>query len=223
MSETIKLGNKRLSSVKVMSQRPSYQEYLNMTAFEHVQDPVIRAWKRANLKNIMRGLKNIMLAEELGVPTFFGALWLKVIDDKGIEQDFGLASLRVVTTVGAAFLVDAFQGTVEAENMRYHGIGTGTTAESVSDTTLVTELTTQYNPDNTRATGTLAEGATSLIFRTIGTNTVDSTVAITEHGIFSSATSGAGVLLDRSMFAALNLASGYSLQSTYELTLTAGS
>jgi hypothetical protein len=127
-----------------------------------------------------------------------------------------------VTTAGVGFIVDAFQNILELEIMKYHGIGTGGTAEAVGDTALVTELSTGYNPDNTRATGSLTEGAGANVFRTVGTNTVDSSPAITEHGIFSQAATGGGTLLDRSLFSAVNLVSGDSLQSTYDLTFTSG-
>ena len=80
----------------------------------------------------------------------------------------------------------------------------------------------QYTPDSTRATGTTTEGASANVYRTVGTNTVDASVAITEHGIFSQAATGGGTLLDRSLFSAVNLASGDSLQSTYDATFSAG-
>lgn len=136
--------------------------------------------------------------------------------------DHGVVSRKVVTDTGVAFIVDAFQNTTEIENLKFHALGTGTTAEAASQTALVTELTTAYNPDNTRATGSLTEGASANIFRTVGTNTVDATAAVTEHAIMSQAATGGGTMLDRSVFTAVNLASGDSLQSTYDLTLTSG-
>lgn len=134
----------------------------------------------------------------------------------------GLASLRVVTTAGVNYIVDAFQNSVEPENMKFHGLGTGSTAENVSDTTLVTELTTEYTGD-VRATGTTTEGASANVYRTVATNTLDGTpgAALREHGIFSASTSG--TLLDRSVYSAITLSSGDGLQSTYDLTITAGS
>lgn len=135
----------------------------------------------------------------------------------------GLASLRVVTTAGVGFLVDAFQNSTEMENLIYHGLGTGTTAENVSDTGLETELTTQYVVNSTRATGSATEGASANIFRSVGTNTVDASVAITEHALMSQAATGGGVCWDRTVFSANNLTTGESLQSTYDGTFTAGS
>jgi hypothetical protein len=144
----------------------------------------------------------------------------------GQVTEYGTLSTRVVTTAGVGYIVDAFQNLVELENMKYHGFGTGTTAEASGDTALVTEETTQYASDNTRPTGTTTEGASANIYRTVGTYSPDSggTRAITEHGIFSQAATGGGVLLDRSVFSAVNLVAGSdSLQTTYELTFTAGS
>lgn len=183
----------------------------------------VNAWRLRNLPHLWRGWRRVALARSLRLPHFYGQLWLTLIRGDGEPVELGLASMRVVTTAGVNYIVDAFQNSVELENLKYHGIGTGTTAEASSDTALVTETTTGLNPDSTRATGSLTEGASANIFRTVGTNTVDATLAITEHGIFSQAATGGGTLLDRSVFSAVNMVSGDSLQTTYDLTLTAGS
>lgn len=146
---------------------------------------------------------------------------------KGFKHEnifLGLASFRVVTTAGVNFIVDAFQNSTELENLKYHGIGTGSTAEAAGDTALVTELTTEYT-GNVRATGSTTEGASANIYRTVGTNTLDGNPAgaLREHGIFDQAATGGGTLLDRTVFAAITLSSGDSLQSTYDHTQTAGS
>ena len=130
-------------------------------------------------------------------------------------------SARVVTNNGAALIVDCLDQTGSLE-AKYHGIGTGSTAENVTDSALVTELTTQYNPDSTRATGTFSQPSAN-VSRSVGTNSVDATAAVQEHGIFTQAATGGGTLLDRSVFSTVNLSSGDSLQSTYDLTVTAGS
>ncbi len=157
-----------------------------------------------------------------GLPSF-----PQFASEKGFRHEnifLGLASFRVVTTAGVNFIVDAFQNTVELEDLKYHGIGTGSTAEAAGDTALVTELTTEYT-GNVRATGTTTEGASANIYRTVGTNTLDGTpgAALREHGIFSQAATGGGTLLDRTVYAAITLSSGDSLQSTYDHTQTAGS
>lgn len=140
-----------------------------------------------------------------------------------VVEDYGVVSRKVITTAGVNFLVDAFQNLTELENFKYHGIGTGTGAEANGDTALGTELTTEYNPDSTRATGSQTEGASANIYRSVGTNTLDSgTPAVTEHGLFSA--SSAGTLWDRSKFSAINLvgANGDGLQTTYDMTASAG-
>lgn len=203
---------------------------VKMKVIRHnVQAPL--AWR---VRNAIRpgywlGWLFVMLAKLLtavtGIPTLTSQVSLVKIDGKtGQRIDYGVVGFKVVTNAGVNAIVDAFQNTFELELFRYHGIGTGSTAENASDTALVTELTTEYNPDSTRATGTIAEGASANIFQTVATNTIDSgTPAIQEHGVFSQAATGGGTLLDRTVFATINLAANDSLQSTYELTLNAGS
>lgn len=188
-------------------------------------DQNIADWRSDNHQNFLRGFEKVRIALENGIPHFYGRLWAKHISASGEVTDYGLISMRVVTTVGANYIAGCFAGTVgySATNMRYHGIGTGSTAEAVGDTALAAEITGSLNPDNTRATGTLATGSSNNIFRTVGTNTVDGTVSVREHGIFSQASTAGGTLLDRSVFSAISMSSGDSLQTTYELTFTAGS
>lgn len=143
-----------------------------------------------------------------------GRLYATKIYADGTEEQLGLISTKVVTTVGVNFLVDALQNLVEAELLKFHAAGTGGTAEAVGDTALVTEV-------ESRATGTLAEGASANIFRTVGTVAFTATRSIVEHGVFSAST--AGTLLDRSVFTSIGVDNGDSIQFTYELTLPAGS
>ena len=120
---------------------------------------------------------------------------------------------RLVTTAGVNYLVDALQNIVEPENLKFHAAGTGVAAEAAGDTTLGTEV-------ETRASGTTVEGASANIYRTVGTVSFTATRAITEHGVLSA--SSAGTLLDRSVFTAINVVNGDSIQFTYELTLPSG-
>ena len=146
--------------------------------------------------------------------------------NRGVDFEnvfYGVASFRVVTTAGVNFIVDAFQDSVEMEIMRYHGIGSDNTAEAVGDTALNTEFTTELNPNSTRATGSLTEGGSANVYRTVGTNTVDSGVTVEEHGILSQAATGGGTLFDRSLTGSIALSNGDSIQSTYDGTFTAGS
>jgi hypothetical protein len=182
----------------------------------------VALWRLGNIPNLLRGLWRVYVARFFNLSHFYGQVSLAVIKADGRVIDYGLASLRVVTTAGVNAIVDAFQNSFEVENLKYHGLGTGTNAEASGDTALQTELTTEYNPNNTRATGSTTEGAAANVYRTVGTNTVDASAAVTEHGIFSQAATGGGTLLDRSVFSVINLANGDSLQTTYDLTFSAG-
>lgn len=179
-------------------------------------------WQRKNVVNFERSLHDQYRFEH-GLPLnrigAIGHLWLAHVTRDGDVTDLGLASCRVVTDAGVQFIVDAFQNLTELENMRFHGLGTGTSAEAATQTALVTELTTAYSTSNTRPTGTLGEkSGDAKTYETTATITVSASVAATEHGIFSQASNAGGVLLDRSLFSAVNLASGESLQATYQLT-----
>jgi len=186
----------------------------------------VNRWRRANMRHLWRGAKHVIAAQRLGIPTHYGALFGTLYRGSGEVVHLGLMSLRVVTDAGVGYIVDAFQNTVELENMKYHGYGTGSTAEAAGDTALVTELTTEYATDNVRPTGTTIEGATANIFRTVATLSPNSggTIALREHGVFSQAAVAGGVMLDRTVYAVVNVtASADSLQTTYDFTLTSGS
>jgi hypothetical protein len=179
-------------------------------------------WKVRNIPNLFRGLYRLVLSRMFNLSHFEGAVFLKLRRATGEWVDYGLASLRVVTDAGVAEIATRLAGTSAANiaNFKFHGIGTGTGSEAAGDTALGTELTTQYSSDNVRATG--SQTASTNTYTTAGTNTVDASAAVTEHGIFTSATVGAGTLLDRSKFTVVNLSSGDSLLSTYVLTLSSG-
>jgi len=184
----------------------------------------VALWRLRNLPNLLRGLWRVIIARFFGLSNFYGAVGLVKSGPDGRIVNYGLASLRVVTTAGVNFIRDAFIGSVEPENMKFHGFGTGTNAEASSDTALQTELTTQYATDNTRPTGSQVSGGAGA-YQTVATLSPDSggTLAITEHGILSQAATGGGTLLDRSVFSAVNLVAGSdSLQATYTLTSSAG-
>lgn len=202
---------------------PSLRGILRTGLPRRGESPEVNRWRARNSANLWRGARQVLAARALKLPTMYGQLGLKVIRADGEEIDYGLASLRVVTTAGCNFIVSAFLNTAELEVMKYHGIGTGTNAEASSDTALQTELTTQYTPSNTRATGSQAVGGSNNIYVTTGTNTSASNgVAVTEHGVFSQAATGGGTLLDRSVFSTVTLNTNDSIQTPYSFTAVAG-
>ncbi len=183
----------------------------------------VNRYRSRNFRHIQRGIRDVFWANRGRAPALLGFLSLAKILRDGTRIDYGLVSAQVVTDVWVNLLVDELSvGAVDLTAHNFHGIGLGVTAEAAGDTDLVTELTTQYIVNSTRATGTQLEGASANIYRTVATNEVDAGVALREHGIFDNATVGSGILMDRSLFAEINLVSGESLQSTYELTATAG-
>jgi hypothetical protein len=155
-------------------------------------------------------------------PRLVRALRHGLVPEDLCDRAFALrVSGNLITTAGKNYLVDCWQGTVEPEIMKFHANGSGATAAAIGDTALQTEYTTQYNPDNTRATGTLAEGASANIFRTVGTNAFDAAgLNVTEWGLLNQSATGGGVLFSRVVFAAIPVGVGDSIQWTYECTVS---
>jgi hypothetical protein len=135
-------------------------------------------------------------------------------------EDLGVLGTRCVTDTFVALLADCLQGNASGLGVlglfKYHDCGTGTNAENQTDTTL------QIPSGIARATGTQIEGSGAYIYKSVATitSTISATTAITEHGIFNA--SSGGQLLDRTMFAAINLDIGNKIEFTYELTIVAG-
>jgi hypothetical protein len=132
----------------------------------------------------------------------------------GIRTDHGIVSTKFVTTAGVNAIRDGFIGTFTLSNFKYHASGTGTTAENVADTALVTEV-------ESRVAGTQVSGGTGA-YQTVATIPYTATRTITEHGLFSA--SSVGTLLDRSMFSgsSIGVVNGDSIQFTYTITFSAG-
>jgi hypothetical protein len=171
---------------------------------------------RLAVKGFTRGL--LRASGILGV----GRLYATVYRADGLVEHLGLLCTRSITDAGVTFLRDDFNNNAQdITTMNFHGCGTGVAAENVTDTALGTESTTALNPDSTRATGTRSTPASNQ-FRSVGTVTFDASAAITEHGILSQSATGGGTLWDRSVFSAINVVNGDSIQFTYTLTLSSG-
>lgn len=149
-----------------------------------------------------------------GKVIFKGELSAVLIRANGKRINLGLLGKRSVTTAGVNFLRNDFAAQAEdISTFKYHDCGTGVVAESVDDTALGTPY------GGARATGTQDYG-TSKHYKTVGTISFTSSLAITEHGIFSAAT--AGTLWDRTVFSAINVGNGDSIQFTYDLLINDG-
>jgi len=93
----------------------------------------------------------------------------------------------------------------------YLAIGTGTGASNVTDTALGTE--------NDRGSATVSRDTTSVANDTskfVKNFAFTGSVAVTEAGVFNDASTG--VLLARSVFAAMNVVDGDSLEISYFVT-----
>lgn len=157
----------------------------------------------------------VPLAKTFGIATVYGKLEAVVRKADGQVVDYGVLGYRVVTTAFVNFVVDQLQTETSVfGDFKYHDSGVGTTAENIADTGIET------TDGESRATGTQTESAANA-YRSVGTISYTTTKAITEHGLFNDATTG--TLMDRTVFAAINVVNGDSIQFTYTITFTAGS
>jgi hypothetical protein len=152
-----------------------------------------------------------------------GVLHLDHIRDGRVIWHTSVPIPNQIVNAGETALRDCFGGTgtptcTTVQNFKFHGIGTSSQAIAETDTGCVTELTTQYNPDNTRATGSQTNNGQN-VYRTVGTNTVDAAVTIQEFCLMSQAATGGGTIWTRILTGAIALSSGDSLQTTYDLTI----
>jgi len=132
---------------------------------------------------------------------------------KEVKKGKRVVNGRCITTAYCTFLALMHQTeTTVIGDFKYHDSGIGVGAEAASDVGLGTPW------GGARDIGSqVADGVT---YTSVATTTYNATKAITEHGLFSAATGA--TLMDRSVFAALNVVSGNQIQWTYTITFTAG-
>lgn len=168
--------------------------------------------------NFWRGWAQAQLSR-MSVAVFGGIAVLPelkavLIKADGTRFDLGVLGYRSVTTAFVNFVTDQLQTETSVfGDFKYHDSGVGTTAENITDTAMET------TDGESRATGTQTESAANA-YRSVGTISYTSTKAITEHGLFND--SAAGTLMDRTVFSAINVVNGDSIQFTYTLTISAG-
>lgn len=159
-----------------------------------------------------------------GAVTITSELAIKRRLANGEWIDYGVVGYRLVTDAGVAYIVDDFDngaGSADISLFNFHGVGTGTTAENAADTALVTESTTILTVNSVRATGSRSQPAANQ-YRSTGAVSFDGAGAITEHGLFTDVDVSEGTLLDRTVFSAVNVASGESISAQYTLTCNSG-
>lgn len=146
----------------------------------------------------------------------FGFLTAKIERaNGGPAVDLGLVSVKKVTLAFAERLVDAMCTSGDViDNFNQHKQGAGSTAEASGDTALVTP---QVGAQGVTGNAAVTHGATSVVYRTIGTITAGSAYEIREHGVFNASTGG--ILLDRSVVTAIAVNTDDIVTWTYELTV----
>ena len=122
---------------------------------------------------------------------------------------------NLIPTVGAAGIASRLMGSGAEAVFIYIGVGTGSTAANATDTGLETETTVS---GLTRATGAISRSTTDVTNDTAEitkTFSVTGTVAVTESGVLNAAF-GSGTLLNRQVFAAINVVNSDALQMTHK-------
>jgi len=171
-------------------------------------------WKVKNLPHFLDGYLKTKFASAAKMPYIEGRISAVKTCADGSKLDYGVISYRVVTTQFVNYLAGAFVATPTRAptTFTFHSMGTGVTAEAIGDTALVTAV-------ESRVSGTSTNPSAN-VYQNVATITATAARAVTEHGLFSA--SAGGELMDRSVFSVVNLASGESLQFTYQITFTAG-
>jgi hypothetical protein len=133
--------------------------------------------------------------------------------ETGAVRDCGWWPNLVVTT-GKGHIADQLAARQEAQ-MSHMAVGTGTTTPVAANTALENELDRNALDSRTQGTGADANKVTYICTWAAG----DGTGAITEAGIFNSAS--AGQMLCRSVFPVKNKETGESMVMTWILTISA--
>jgi hypothetical protein len=132
----------------------------------------------------------------------------------GHWTDYAVRS-NLVTSAGLALVAGRINGSGTPAAATYIAVGTGSTAANAADTALGAEI---VDSGVERAAATV-----SLVTTTVTNDTaqmlksfsVSGTKAVTESGVLNAAS--AGTLLCRQVFAAINVASGDTLQITWKV------
>ena len=128
---------------------------------------------------------------------------------------------RKITDAFVAAIVDAMVAAtngdavlIEFNDFQWHQSGTNSTAESAAHTILTAA-------GESRVEGTKGEGATANVYKTVATVTYTGTATLQEHAVFNKETGG--VMLDRTVFAAVSVVAADKVEFTYEVTFVSGS
>lgn len=197
----------------------------------HAKDfPIIKSWRQRKIaKQVRKGYipagatkdeiwDALKATKPRNSTEMFGFLSAIVKRTDGSTKDYGLVSVREVTSAFAKRLVDGFTTSGDViDNFNQHKMGAGSTAETDTQTALVTA---QEGAQGATGNAAATHGAASNIYRTVGTLTAGSAYGCREHGVFNASTGG--ILLDRSVVTNIDLNTDDVVTWTYELTVNAG-
>ena len=151
-----------------------------------------------------------------------------VFDDKGVKQWEGvLARDKVITANFADALVSAMINSTDADihSFKYHDSGTGTDAESVTDTDLLSIASETARVSGTQVTATdTASGKSYSSVATVTYTTTSTGLVVSEHGLFcsTSSTDARDKIADRTVFAGITIQNGWQIQFTFKITYVPG-
>jgi hypothetical protein len=165
----------------------------------------VKGWLAHNFGLFTSKLLNVaVLLPELKIRLFH----------QGRTIDYGTVGYQKVTTAFCELMVAQLQTETSVwGDFKYHDSGVGATGEQNTDTGIET------TDGQDRSTGTQTTTST-VIYKSVGTISYTGTYAVTEHGLFN--TTNTATLMDRTVFSAVNVVSGDSVEFTYSLTVTAG-
>jgi hypothetical protein len=129
-----------------------------------------------------------------------------------LELLLALVAGAIVVNTGKSIITNRILGS--GTEPKFVAMGTGGTAEAITQTALVTEVETRTSGTSSQQTTT----TTGDTYRVIGTVTATTTRAITESGLFDA--SSAGNMFTRALFTVINLANGDSIAFTWSVQLT---
>ncbi len=167
-------------------------------------------------KGITQGevMEALRFTKSPNVLEMFGMLRMKIFRVSGKIEDFGLVSVKKVTTAFANYLVDCFQDTESylIDGFKYHDMGDDNTAETNAHTAL-------QNSRETRIAGTQVENGAN-IYQSVANITATAGYTVQEHGLFNAVS--AQTMLDRNLVPnAPVVITDDVVQFTYELTVNA--
>jgi len=136
--------------------------------------------------------------------------WVEGKHFRGSSLIGEFATPNIVVNNGKAQAAGLINGVV-TNFFEYLAIGTGTTTPAAADSGLAAEVGTRGSATCTRQTTTVTNDTAQLV----ATFTFNGSTALTESGIFDSSSSGS--MLTRATYAAINVASGDSLQLTWKV------